>query len=88
MSVPVSPSTWHFWPIARAAIHRSSSTKSALRSEDDSVLAAEVREEIASPNRRIVGVVINAVDDQLLKGEQLDMRGLARRDPRPAGSAP
>ena len=48
--------------------------KSALRDEADAVLAAEVREEIASPNRRIVAVVINAVDDQLLKGEQLDTR--------------
>ena len=38
------------------------------------MLAGEVREEIASPARRIVGVVINAVDDQLLKGEQLDTR--------------
>ncbi len=48
--------------------------KSALRGEDDSILAGEVREEIASPNRRIVGIVINAIDDQLLKGEQLDTR--------------
>jgi len=48
--------------------------KSALHDEGDAVLAGEVREEIASPNRRIVGVVINAVDDQLLKGEQLDTR--------------
>jgi hypothetical protein len=48
--------------------------KSALHGEGDSVLAGEVREEIASPNRRIVGVVINAIDDQLLKGEQLDTR--------------
>jgi hypothetical protein len=48
--------------------------KSALRGEGDAVLAGEIREEIASPNRRIVGVVINAVDDQLLKGEQLDTR--------------
>ena len=48
--------------------------KSALRGEGDAVLAGEVREEIASPDRRIVGVVINAIDDQLLKGEQLDTR--------------
>ena len=48
--------------------------KSALRGEGDAVLAGEIREEIASPDRRIVGVVINAVDDQLLKGEQLDTR--------------
>jgi hypothetical protein len=48
--------------------------KSALHGEGDAVLAAEVREEIASPNRRIVGVVINAIDDHLLKGEQLDTR--------------
>ena len=38
------------------------------------MLAGEIREEIASPDRRIVGVVINAIDDQLLKGEQLDTR--------------
>jgi hypothetical protein len=37
-------------------------------------LAANVRKEIASSHRRIVGVVINAVDDNLLKGEQLDTR--------------
>ena len=48
--------------------------KSALRGKGDAVLAGDVREEIASPNRRIVGVVINAIDDQLLKGEQLDTR--------------
>ncbi len=48
--------------------------KSALRGEGDTVLAGDVREEIASPNRRIIGVVINAIDDQLLKGEQLDTR--------------
>jgi hypothetical protein len=48
--------------------------KSALRGDEDAVLAGRVREEVASPNRRIVGVVINAVDDQLLKGEQLDSR--------------
>ena len=48
--------------------------KSALRGEGDAVLAGEVREEIASADRRIVGVVINAIDDQLLKGEQIDTR--------------
>jgi PglZ domain len=48
--------------------------KSALRDQEDSILASEVRDEIASPNRQIVGVVINAIDDQLLKGEQLDTR--------------
>ncbi len=48
--------------------------KSALRGEGDAVLAGAVREEIASADRRIVGVVINAIDDQLLKGEQIDTR--------------
>ena len=48
--------------------------KSALRGEGDAILASEIREEIASSNRRIVGVVINAVDDLLLKGEQIDTR--------------
>jgi hypothetical protein len=48
--------------------------KASLQDEGDAVLAAEVRAEIASAQRRVVGVVINAVDDQLLKGEQLDTR--------------
>jgi hypothetical protein len=48
--------------------------KPSLRDEGDSVLSAEVREQISSPNRRVVGVVVNAVDDQLLKGEQIDLR--------------
>ena len=48
--------------------------KVALQEATDAVLAAEVRKEIASTHRRIVGVVINAVDDQLLKGEQIDTR--------------
>ena len=48
--------------------------KATLQGTDDAVLAAEVRQQIASPQRRIVGVVINAVDDNLLKGEQIDTR--------------
>lgn len=48
--------------------------KAGLSEEDDSVLAAEVRKEIASTHRRVVGVVVNAVDDHLLKGEQIDTR--------------
>jgi hypothetical protein len=45
--------------------------KPSLRGDDDAVLAGEVRSEIASSIRRAVGVVINAVDDLLLKGEQV-----------------
>ena len=37
------------------------------------MLAASVLSEIESPRRRIVGVVINAVDDHLLKGDQIDI---------------
>lgn len=48
--------------------------KARLQEQDDSVLAAEVRKEIASTHRRVVGVVVNAVDDHLLKGEQIDIR--------------
>jgi hypothetical protein len=48
--------------------------KVSLQEAADAVLAAEVRKEIASTHRRIVGVVINAVDDHLLKGEQIDTR--------------
>jgi hypothetical protein len=46
--------------------------KASLQEEEDEGLASEVRKEIASPHRHVVGVVINAVDDYLLKGEQLD----------------
>ncbi len=48
--------------------------KPALQETGDGVLASEVRKEIASGHRRIVGVVVNAVDDHLLKGEQIDTR--------------
>ncbi|MBN70823.1 MAG: hypothetical protein CME32_16270 [Gimesia sp.] len=46
--------------------------KAGLSENEDSGLASEVRKEIASTHRRVVGVVINAVDDHLLKGEQID----------------
>jgi PglZ domain len=48
--------------------------KSSLQEADDTSLAAEVRGEIAAAHRRVVGVVVNAVDDYLLKGEQIDTR--------------
>ena len=48
--------------------------KAALQERDDAELATNVRKEIASSHRKIVGVVINAVDDNLLKGEQIDTR--------------
>ena len=47
--------------------------KPALR-EDDAMLADQVRKAISSPQNRIVGVVVNAIDDYLLKGEQIDIR--------------
>jgi hypothetical protein len=48
--------------------------KIALQEATDASLAANVREAIASAQKRVVGVVVNAVDDHLLKGEQLDLR--------------
>ncbi len=48
--------------------------KIALQEAADASLAASVREAIASPQKRVVGVVVNAVDDHLLKGGQLDLR--------------
>jgi hypothetical protein len=48
--------------------------KPSLQESGDAGLATEVRNEIASAQRRIVGVVVNAVDDHLLKGEQIDTR--------------
>ena len=48
--------------------------KLSLQESEDAMAAPEVRREIASSHRRVVGVVINAVDDHLLKGEQIDTR--------------
>jgi hypothetical protein len=48
--------------------------KVGLQEAGGSALAAEVREAVASPQKRVVGVVVNAIDDSLLKGEQLDLR--------------
>ena len=48
--------------------------KASLQEADDTSVAAEVRGEIAAAHRRVVGVVVNAVDDSLLKGEQIDTR--------------
>jgi hypothetical protein len=47
--------------------------KDALR-EQDGALADTVRKAIASSQNRIVGVVINAIDDYLSKGDQIDVR--------------
>lgn len=48
--------------------------KDALGGAGEESLAAAVLKEIESTRRRVVGVVINAVDDHLLKGDQLDIR--------------
>lgn len=48
--------------------------KSKLQGLDETALADEVVKELESTRRRIVGVVINAVDDHLLKGDQIDIR--------------
>lgn len=39
----------------------------------DSHLSAVVRDEIASPKRRVVGAIVNAVDDHLAKADQIDV---------------
>jgi hypothetical protein len=48
--------------------------KSKLQGTDETALADEVVKELESTRRRIVGIVINAVDDHLLKGGQIDIR--------------
>lgn len=45
--------------------------KAGLKSGGEAGLAEDVRDAIADRNRQVVGVVINAVDDNLLKGDQL-----------------
>ncbi len=48
--------------------------KSALNDQEDGGLSPEIRAKVASADHRVVGVVINAIDDYLLKGEQIDVR--------------
>ena len=45
--------------------------KSDLTDAGGATLAAELRREIASSKRRVVAAIVNAVDDHLLKGEQV-----------------
>ena len=55
--------------------------KSDLTDAGGSSLAAELRQEIASPKRRVVAAIVNAVDDHLLKGEQVAVPWTLRHVP-------
>lgn len=46
--------------------------KAALEGDEDSSLASDIRQTLAEKKQRIVGIVINAVDDHLDKGDQID----------------
>ncbi|MDE8345039.1 MAG: BREX-2 system phosphatase PglZ [Acidocella sp.] len=46
--------------------------KAALEGDEDSSLAGDIREALAEKKQRVVGIVINAVDDHLDKGDQMD----------------
>ncbi len=46
--------------------------KAALEGDDDSSLAADVRRALGDRKQRAVGIVVNAVDDYLDKGDQID----------------
>ncbi|NLY00517.1 MAG: BREX-2 system phosphatase PglZ [Rhodopirellula sp.] len=46
--------------------------KAALEGDEDSSLAGEIRSALADKRQRVVGIVINAVDDHLDKGDQTD----------------
>jgi len=45
--------------------------KTHLQGEEDATLSEDVRQAIASRDRLVIGVVVNAIDDRLTKGEQL-----------------
>jgi hypothetical protein len=47
--------------------------KASLEGAEDSSLAGEVRKAIAEKKQRVVGIVVNAVDDYLDKGDQIDV---------------
>ncbi len=46
--------------------------KAALEGDEDSSLAGEIRNALADRRQRVVGIIINAVDDHLDKGDQTD----------------
>ncbi len=46
--------------------------KAALQGDEDSSLASDIRAAISNDNQRLVGIVINAIDDHLDKGDQTD----------------
>jgi hypothetical protein len=46
--------------------------KAALEGDEDSSLAGDIRQALADKKQRVVGIVINAVDDYLDKGDQID----------------
>lgn len=46
--------------------------KAALEGDEDSSLAGDIRQALAEKRQRVVGIVINAVDDHLDKGDQID----------------
>ncbi len=48
--------------------------KASLQESGDVSLSPDVRREIGSAHRQVVGIVVNAIDDHLLKGEQIDTR--------------
>lgn len=48
--------------------------KASLSEDEDVVLAEDIRREIESNRRRVVGVVVNAIDDHLAKGDQIDVQ--------------
>lgn len=52
--------------------------KADLREADAAGIAPKVAEAIAEPDRRVVGVVINAVDDHLARGDQVRVPWTAR----------
>lgn len=46
--------------------------KAALEGDEDSSLAGDIRRALENKKQRVVGIVVNAVDDYLDKGDQLD----------------
>jgi hypothetical protein len=55
--------------------------KSDLTDTGGATLAADLRREIASSKRRVVAAIVNAVDDHLLKGEQVSVPWTLRHIP-------
>ena len=72
LGIPASTLSFHVKALSQAGLAPKLFHKAALEGDDDSSLAGDIRNALANKKQRVVGIIINAVDDHLDKGEQID----------------